>query len=117
RRPYFLPYEKLLREALTVGDYPATEEQLQGILADRGLDLGRLHDRWGNPYRVLIHTWGPNRHIILTSAGPDGRFDTHDDFPIFRSFGPYFKKEHAAIERALQSAPTFPMTEADFRSV
>jgi|GEM_PF-1094738 len=39
-------------------------------------------DQWGNPYQYRIERDGA--HFILTSAGPDGKFNTSDDL-VFKN--------------------------------
>ncbi|HMD33070.1 MAG TPA: alpha-2-macroglobulin family protein, partial [Candidatus Acidoferrales bacterium] len=41
-----------------------------------GVDFDSLRDPWGRPYRLDFPIYGPDFEITITSAGPDGRFDS-----------------------------------------
>jgi hypothetical protein len=48
---------------------------------------GQLHDVWGRKLR--LHYTSERRtawDVVVTSAGPDGRFDTRDDVQVVTSF-------------------------------
>jgi hypothetical protein len=68
-------------------DRPLTyTEGLTPLVEGKFASLQQITDRWGNRYR-LERPPGPSagdddvRQIFLTSAGPDGEFDTLDDIP------------------------------------
>ncbi|RJP20853.1 MAG: type II secretion system protein GspG [Candidatus Omnitrophota bacterium] len=70
---------------LTIGAYPTTEEGLNALVEDPGVDGWRpfltrktFNDPWGNEYRFRIPgTRGIN--FDLFSIGPDGQEGTEDD--------------------------------------
>lgn len=115
-RPYFLPYERMITNALSEESIPASPEQLLKLLNDRGVRPETLRDPWGTLYRVHVTTWGAYRTIMILSAGPDRIFGTKDDFEISQFMKPYFQQEARSISQILNSAPEFPRTEEQLRN-
>ncbi|MFQ6132942.1 MAG: MG2 domain-containing protein [Armatimonadota bacterium] len=61
-------------------------EGLNALVEAKLISLEQTRDQWGNQYRLQKEPYRPeeddNVHqIFLTSAGPDGEFDTLDDIP------------------------------------
>lgn len=115
--PWFRLQEELIGDILGNQDYPATVEELSDLLGRNGIRLDTLRDRWGNPLRVKISTWGRQRMVEFRSAGPDGKFDTPDDVEACWLRGSYFQREATAIEEALGLAPQPPTTESQVRDM
>lgn len=73
------------------------EETRSDISAEKGLDLlidkgylksSDLLDRWGNRYRFDLHgSKTYSGYFTLSSAGPDGRWDTVDDLQGINNYG------------------------------
>jgi hypothetical protein len=116
RRSYFMPVRVLMEQALKKQeDYPATGAEFKRLLGENGLLLDTLRDPWGTPYRARVTTEGATRHIIVLSAGPDRTFETGDDFSAADFRGRYFRREEAAIAKALTGAAQPPRTIEEFR--
>lgn len=118
RKSYFKPFQMLIAQILKrQQDYPATAEEFLATLRANGLLLDALRDPWGTPYQARVQTQGANRYITISSAGPDGRFATSDDFVAATFLGSYFHRERAQISQALQNAPKPPQTLEEFLEV
>jgi hypothetical protein len=107
---WFRLHEKLIGDALAEQDYPANSQEFDAILRRNGILFEGLQDPWGNPMRVNFGTYGNNRAITITSAGPDGKFDTPDDVQVHTFIGRYFQRESQAFISALANAPKRPET-------
>lgn len=81
-------------------EYPKSETQLQGELADEGIRFEQLRDPWGGSYRALFRIEREMDVLEISSAGPDKRFGTEDDFVCLKMSWPYFKPHSDAIRRA-----------------
>jgi len=100
------PVLKPLRDALRdvyqkSGEYPRTEAALNDELISSGIRLGELLDPWGTPFRPHFYTKNEMDFLELTSAGPDKKFDTDDDFQALEVKWPYFKPNSDAIQKAI----------------
>lgn len=116
--PYFLPLHHLIEQVLAAQtDYPASEAEFTALLAANGLQFEKLVDPWGTPYRARVATFQARRTIMITSAGPDRRFDTPDDVFLTNFQGRYFSRETAAISQVLSAASPPPATEYEFRKL
>jgi MG2 domain/A-macroglobulin TED domain/Alpha-2-macroglobulin family/Carboxypeptidase regulatory-like domain/A-macroglobulin receptor binding domain/Alpha-2-macroglobulin bait region domain len=115
RRSYFTPVWMLMEQILVKQEnYPATDAEFRKLLSENGLLLESLRDPWGTPYRSRVNTWGTTRQVQISSAGPDCKFDTQDDFPIAEFSGTYFRREAAAIAKAVSVAAQSPQTNEEF---
>lgn len=100
---------KYLREALDFhyarkSIYPVNEDSLRRLLQAAGHDRDELLvDPWGIPFRSLFSTELGHDKLKLVSAGPDKRFDSPDDFTVFRGEWNYSAHLAKAIERAVES--------------
>ncbi|MGE0130751.1 MAG: MG2 domain-containing protein [Blastocatellales bacterium] len=83
--------------------YPVDETGLQRQMLLAGVELGDLHDPWGAPYRTKFSVETINDVFELTSAGPDKRFDTDDDFTALRRSWQYFRHTGSAIARTVEN--------------
>jgi len=80
--------------------YPKNEKELRFELNDCGVDLDRVVDPWGIPYRTAFSVSGQYDVLSLVSDGVDKTPNTKDDFQAL-SFGwPYFHQTGVAIDNA-----------------
>jgi len=61
---------------------PATADAVQAIARAAKLDDALLLDPWNTPYKVEVSSLWNEELVSLSSAGPDKRFGTGDDFSI-----------------------------------
>jgi hypothetical protein len=83
--------------------YPTDEASLNRLLSDSGITFNSLRDPWGTPYRPLFFIEGQDNLLLIKSAGPDKKHDTHDDFSVSQLLWPYFRSTGEAIDRAVQA--------------
>jgi hypothetical protein len=80
--------------------YPKNESELRSELDECGVDLNRVLDPWGVPYRTAFSVSGQYDVLSLFSNGIDKNPNTKDDF-LALSFGwPYFHQTGVAIDNA-----------------
>jgi uncharacterized protein YfaS (alpha-2-macroglobulin family) len=105
-----------------IRDYPTLREEMQ----KRGVNLDALRDPWGNLYRYEFDITRNQYRILVSSAGPDGIFDSNarhswDDVPEWTSTVQYFTKESEALARALAEqytlTGTFPKNDEELKPV
>jgi hypothetical protein len=105
-----------------IRDYGTLREEMQ----KRGVDLDALRDPWGNSYRYEFGIARNQYQILVSSAGPDGVFDTKarrswDDVPEWTTSVQYFTKESEALSRALAEHYTltkiFPTNDEELKPV
>jgi len=105
-----------------IRDYPSLSEMMQ----TRGLNPDTMLDPWGHPYRFSFETVGPYFKVLVTSAGPDGVFDSQqkpswDDVQEWTSSVRYFVRETDELERALAehfaTTKQFPKTEDELKPI
>ncbi|HET6975787.1 MAG TPA: MG2 domain-containing protein [Pyrinomonadaceae bacterium] len=94
--------DALNRRYLSKIQFPTNESSLRRILSEEKIDLDRLLDPWGVPYKPIFTLEGPADVLVFLSAGPDKRFDTNDDFAVERFSWQYFLQTGAAIDRAIR---------------
>jgi len=108
------------------GKYICDYATLRKELLARSIDLDSLKDPWGHSYDFKFKIDHTNYVIEVTSAGPDGVFNSddspsRDDVQEWRSSIAYFQRETAAINKALAEyiakAGNFPTNENEFRPV
>ncbi|HTC64777.1 MAG TPA: alpha-2-macroglobulin family protein [Candidatus Saccharimonadales bacterium] len=109
--PYFKPNAEAIQKAVDeyharTGGYIRDEKSLKNELARRGIDLNSLKDPWNHVYRYEFGVNRTNFTITVSSAGPDGRFDTKtapsvDDFSLGTTSIDYFGDTNAKIDAAL----------------
>jgi hypothetical protein len=114
--------EYAARTGKYVRDYPTLREEME----KRGIDLDALRDPWGNPYRYEFDVVRNQYQIRVSSAGPDGIFDSKarrswDDVPEWTSFVQYFTTESEALAKALAEQYTltgaFPKNQEDMKPI
>jgi hypothetical protein len=89
------------------GEYPKSLEALRSDLASAaGIEFDKLRDPWGQPYKAAFSVSGPSDVLAITSAGPDKKFGTDDDFEATRMAWPYFKPHADAIQKAVDAFHT-----------
>jgi hypothetical protein len=101
------PVLKPLLDALNLhyqqqAEYPKTEAALRSELVTSGIRLDDLLDPWGTPFRAKFSITNEMDVLELTSAGPDKKFDTEDDFQATEVKWPYFKPYAEAIQTAVK---------------
>lgn len=102
--PQFEPIRQALEaRSAARGDYPQTPQELDRILSETQIHFGELRDPWGTPYRAAFRAERQLEKLSVSSAGPDRKPETDDDFQVF-SFGwKYFEPHLLAIQRALDT--------------
>jgi hypothetical protein len=110
----------------TTGKYIRDYSTLRQAMRTKNLDPDTLLDPWGHHYRFSFETVGPYFKVIVTSAGPDGVFDSQqepswDDVQEWTSSVHYFVKETEDLERALAehfaTTKQFPQTEDELNPI
>lgn len=105
-----------------IRDYATLREEMK----KRGVDLDAQRDPWGNSYRYEFDIARNQFRILVSSAGPDGVFDTKvrrswDDVPEWTTSVQYFTKESEALSRALAERYTltkiFPTNDEELKPV
>src|ERR1044072_6177436 len=87
------------------GHYPKNDEQLKGILAARGVDLAKISDPWGLPYRTEYTVRGTQDVLAFKSNGPDKAPGTADDAEVTTLQRPYFRKTGQIIDQIVRDYP------------
>lgn len=95
-----------VREALEsrygrTSEYPTDEQSLRRLLSESKIDFNSLRDPWDVPYRTWFSVYQHSDDVMFESAGADKRFDTADDFTVYRLGWPYFRPTGEAINRAV----------------
>jgi uncharacterized protein YfaS (alpha-2-macroglobulin family) len=94
-----------------IRDYTTLREEMR----KRGVDLDTLRDPWGNLYRYEFDVFRNQYRIIVSSAGPDGIFDSRgnrswDDVQEWTSQIQYFTSQSETLAKAL--AEQYALTKA-----
>jgi A-macroglobulin complement component/MG2 domain-containing protein/alpha-2-macroglobulin family protein/carboxypeptidase family protein/macroglobulin-like protein/A-macroglobulin receptor len=82
---------------------PRQDIPLAELLSALGVPVPELLDPWGTPFHARLSVYRGVEQIEVTSAGPDKRYGTRDDFVGTTIDWPYFRETSEALERALQS--------------
>lgn len=82
--------------------YPTSDQSLTSLLAQAKLDLRDFPDPWGQQYRKRYFVDHQLQHFVFHSAGADKRFDSDDDFEVFRMSFPYFRPIGEAIDAVVR---------------
>ncbi|HEX8495225.1 MAG TPA: MG2 domain-containing protein [Pyrinomonadaceae bacterium] len=82
-------------------EYPQDEARLRALLSAGGIDLDKLLDPWGTPYRPRFSIERELDVLEFVSAGADKRFATQDDFTGVRLNWAYFRPHGETINRAV----------------
>ena len=105
---------RFIRDAATLREEVSTD----------GLNLDRMYDRWGKPYRLDFEVEEHNFVLKVRSAGPDKQFSKHeqdplDDFIIWKSVIDYFAEPRTRISAALNESVNrtkkFPQSAEELR--
>jgi hypothetical protein len=92
----------------------------------KDLDPDTMLDPWGHHYRFAFETAGPYFKVLVTSAGPDGVFDSEqkpswDDVQEWTSSVHYFVRETDDLGRVLAehfaTTKQFPQTEDELKPI
>ena len=93
--------DALARRYLVTRDYPREETTFRRILSNAGIDFTEVRDPWGVPFETTFAVNKDKNLLTLTSAGPDKRLDTDDDFIAEQFEWPYFLPVGEAINGAI----------------
>ncbi|HKN76847.1 MAG TPA: MG2 domain-containing protein [Candidatus Acidoferrum sp.] len=110
-RPYFKSNSEAIQRAVNefharTGSYIRDAQTLKTELARLSIDFDSLKDPWGHAYQFSFGVNGTKFTVTVTSAGPDGRFNSkqvpsEDDFPLVTVGIDYFAETRAQIDAAL----------------
>lgn len=126
---YFRPLGETINRTVAsyhtrTGGFVRDEATLKAELRSAGVDLDKLRDRWGKPYRFDFILSETHYLIKVTSDGPDRRpwqaqLGSYDDFTIWTCKTDYFAEQRPQIEKALvafaQKTERFPQNAAQLR--
>lgn len=97
---------------------------LRSELTKANVDLDGLRDRWLHPYKIEFAVTGNMFEIRVSSAGPNGVWETKpvgDDVTLWGSGIDYFAESRAAIDTALANSLKVtnraPKNEVELRAV
>ena len=96
----FQPLESGMTRWNQAGRTPRDLPELEAVGKELGVDVTNLPDPWGTPYRYELLYQGAQHVLRVTSAGPDKRFGTRDDFTAHRSTRDYFVHSGEILDRA-----------------
>lgn len=114
-RSHFQPLQDAIGRALeALPAFPASEQEARDALRAGGIDLGQARDSWGTMYRIVFLIERTNGVLTFRAAGPDGRFDTDDDFTAATFRGEYFRATHRKLSDLLADANPFPRDETSW---
>ncbi len=100
------PVRKALGETYgQEGRYPKDDAQLKAILSAKGVDLTKILDPWGMPYRAQFSVSGPSDVLTFKSNGPDKIPGTLDDVNSTSMQWPYFGPIGQLIDQVVQAYP------------
>ena len=119
---YFKPTYEAMRRAVNeyhtrTGGFIRDAQTLKTELARLGIDFDSLKDPWGHGYELSFGVDRTQYTVTVTSAGPDGRFNTKlapsdDDFSLATVGIDYFSgtKDNidSALTRYFKETHTFP---------
>lgn len=119
--------EKLVNDhKLKTGKYIRDLETLRSIADAGGVDIIRLQDVWGRPYRISFEVSGRNYVIRFRSLGSDGilgrEVGNSDDFDVLKVYDDYFYTTENEINKVLGEAVNsgrvpFPKNDAEFKKL
>ena len=109
QRPWFAVYGTLIRKALAqTPDLPVSKGEFERQVQSAGLLFSALRDPWGHALSVAIAYQGLNRRIQITSAGPDGRWNSADDVDVDSFSGGYFSRTEELLRKILDGVKPHP---------
>lgn len=125
RWDYFRPVGKAIDHAVRnyhdrTGRYLHDLNALRSEMAEDGINLDTLRDRWNQPYRITFEIDQVSYVINVSSGGPDQRFQPDqryygDDFVIWTSRIDYFAERRTRIDeilsQQLESQNRFPQNQ------
>jgi hypothetical protein len=107
---YFRPNYEAIRRAVNeyharTGGFIRDAQTLKSELAILGIDFESLRDPWGHGYQFSFGVDRTQFTVTVTSAGPDGRFNTKttpsdDDFSLATVGIDYFSDVRAKLDAA-----------------
>jgi hypothetical protein len=84
-------------------DFPSSDTGLSRFLEEANTGFDKSLDPWGTPYKATVAPQGTKYIVTISSAGPDKRFGTADDFIVATEGRAYFTKPAVAIQQALDN--------------
>lgn len=108
------------------GKYIRDYAALRAAMKAKDVDTDALRDPWGRQYKFTFDISGPYFRIVVSSAGPDGAFDTEkapswDDVQEWTSQTRYFIAESDALQQALAQnfakTKSFPQNEEELKPI
>ena len=84
-------------------DFPNSDAGLSRFLEEANTGFDKSLDPWGTSYKATVAPQGAKYIVTISSAGPDKRFGTADDFTVATEGRPYFMRQAAAIQQALDN--------------
>ena len=129
--PYFQRMGQIIDEVVReypkrTGNYIRDYATLRQAMGAKNADTDALLDPWGRRYRFAFETSGPYFRVAVSSAGPDGIFDSPkvpswDDVQEWTSSVHYFIAETSDLERALGEhfarTKQFPQNEEELKPI
>jgi len=86
----FETVERGLKEWNEQGKQPRNDRELAELGNQCNVDIAAMRDPWGTPYKYTFRFEGGNHIFTVTSAGPDKKFGTEDDFTAHETQRVYF---------------------------
>jgi A-macroglobulin TED domain/Alpha-2-macroglobulin family/Carboxypeptidase regulatory-like domain/MG2 domain/A-macroglobulin receptor binding domain/Macroglobulin domain MG3 len=86
----FETVERGLKEWNEQGKQPRNDRELAELGNQYKVDIAGMRDPWGTPYKYTFRFEGGNHIFMVTSAGPDKKFGTGDDFTAHETQRAYF---------------------------
>jgi len=125
--PYFRSIGETIDRAVTryhhrTGKFIRDTTTLREEVSTDGLNLDRIYDRWGEPYRLDFEVEESQFVLKIRSGGPDKQFSRHeryvlDDFIVWKSAIDYFagprEQISAALTENLNRTKTFPKSDQE----
>ncbi len=109
--PYFKTNSEAIRRAVNgyharTARFIRDAQTLKTELARLGVDFDSWKDPWGHGYQLFFGVNRTQLRVTVTSAGPDGHFNTRqtpseDDFPLVTVGIDYFADTRAQLDAAL----------------
>jgi len=101
--PVLRPTIEALKTSNYPDDFPSSDAGLSRFLEEANTGFDKSLDPWGTPYKATVAPQGTKYIVTISSAGPDKRFGTADDFVVATEGRAYFTKPAVAIQQALDN--------------
>ena len=84
-------------------DFPSSDAGLSLFLEESNAGFDKSLDPWGTPYKATVAPLGTKYIVTISSAGPDKKFGSADDFVVASEGRAYFTRSAVAIQQALDN--------------